>query len=125
MTRFRFLASMVLCAGILAAPLPASAVEAPYAKKLDRLAEILGSLHFLRNLCGEKGDAWRQQMEALLVSENPEPRRRESLIAEFNKGYRSFDSVYTHCTQAAIEAIDLYMKEGEELSRDIVSQYAN
>ena len=31
------------------------AVRAP----LMRLAEVLGSLHYLRNLCGEKGNQWR------------------------------------------------------------------
>lgn len=104
---------------------PVGAADAPYAAKLDRLAEILGSLHFLRNLCGEKGDAWRQQMEKILVTENPEPRRREVLIATFNRGYRSYGSVYTRCTDAAITTIDRYMEEGETLSRDIVSQYGN
>ena len=33
---------------------PSAAVEAPYEQNLLRLAEVLGSLHYLRNLCGEQ-----------------------------------------------------------------------
>ena len=60
-----------------------------------RLAEILGSLHFLRNLCGEEGDDWRLQMEGLLQSENPEPMRRARMVARFNHGYASFEANYS------------------------------
>ena len=59
-----------------------------------RLAEVLGSLHYLRNLCGETGNQWRDEMEQLLASENPQAERRARFIASFNRGYRSFDGVY-------------------------------
>jgi uncharacterized protein (TIGR02301 family) len=103
---------------------PARAVEAPFEPGLLRLAEILGSLHFLRNLCGEKGDQWRGEMQKLLDSENPDPQRRARLIASFNRGYRSF-SGYIQCTPSATEAINRYMQEGQALSRDIASRYGN
>lgn len=104
---------------------PAYAVEAPFEPGLMRLAEILGSLHFLRNLCGESGDQWRGEMEKLLQSENPDPERRARFIASFNRGYRSFGGTYTQCTASAREAISRYMKEGGDLSRDIASRYGN
>lgn len=104
---------------------PASSAEAPFEPGLMRLAEVLGSLHFLRNLCGEKGDQWRGEMEKLLDSENPDPERRARFIASFNRGYRSFGGTYTQCTASATEAISRYMKEGETLSRDIASRYGN
>lgn len=90
-----------------------------------RLAEVLGSLHYLRNLCGETGDQWRLQMEKLIESERPDPARRARLVASFNHGYRSFDGVYVSCTASATEAIARYMKEGEELTREIVVRYGN
>lgn len=105
--------------------LPARAVEAPFEPGLLRLAEVLGSLHFLRNLCGEKGTQWREQMENLLKAENPSPERKARFIASFNRGYRSFEGTYTACTASATEAIDRYMKEGETLSRDIASRFGN
>jgi len=122
-------ASPLLCAFLaasfaMAAP-NARAAEAPFEPGLMRLAEILGSLHFLRNLCGEKGDQWRVEMEKLLETENPAPERRARFIASFNRGYRSFGAGYSRCTASATEAINRYMKEGEALSRDIASRYGN
>ncbi len=104
---------------------PATAAEAPFESGLMRLAEILGSLHFLRNLCGEEGDQWRLEMEKLLLSENPDPERRARFVARFNRGYRSFGATYSQCTASAREAIGRYMKEGADLSRDIASRYGN
>ena len=90
-----------------------------------RLAEVLGSLHFLRNLCGEPGEQWRGEMEKLLQAENPDPARRAKFIASFNRGYRSFAGSYISCTASATEAISRYMKEGEALTREIAARYGN
>ncbi len=104
---------------------PAAAVEPPFDAGLMRLAEVLGSLHFLRNLCGEAGSQWRQQMEKLLDAEKPAPERRAQFIASFNRGYRSFEGTYSSCTASATEAIGRYMLEGERLSRDITTRFGN
>jgi len=125
MTRASTLLCAVVAAGLMAGAQPVRAAEAPFEPGLMRLAEILGSLHFLRNLCGEKGDQWRVEMEKLLETENPDPDRRARFIASFNRGYRSFGTSYTRCTASATEAINRYMKEGEALSRDIASRYGN
>lgn len=119
-----FIMAATLAASTMLAA-PARAVEAPFEPGLMRLAEVLGSLHFLRNLCGEKGTKWRGEMEKLLQAENPSPERRARFIASFNRGYRSFDGTYTACTPSATEAISRYMKEGEALSRDIASRFGN
>jgi uncharacterized protein (TIGR02301 family) len=111
--------------GFSPAAILAQSVEPLYESRLLRLAEILGSLHFLRNLCGDSGSQWRDQMEALLAAEEPEPGRRARLVARFNHGYRSFDATYSTCTESAIVAIERYMKEGERLSRDIVLRFGN
>ncbi len=126
MSRVSLLLALGLAVATAAVPArPALAVEAPFEPGLMRLAEILGSLHFLRNLCGEKGDRWRAEMEKLLESEKPDPERRARFIASFNRGYRSFNGTYTQCTASATEAIGRYMREGEQLSRDIASRYGN
>ncbi|ANT50776.1 TIGR02301 family protein [Mesorhizobium amorphae] len=116
---------LAACLAASTAARPALATEAPFEPGLMRLAEVLGSLHFLRNLCGEKGNQWRVEMERLLESENPDPERRARFIASFNRGYRSFGGTYTQCTASAIEAISRYTKEGETLTRDIASRYGN
>jgi uncharacterized protein (TIGR02301 family) len=113
--------AIALAAGTVRAP----ALEAPYEPQLLRLAELFGSLHYLRNLCGETSNDWREHMESLLVHEEPEPERRSRMVASFNHGYRSFGSVYTTCTASAVEAIERYMLEGETLTKDLVTRYGN
>lgn len=114
-----------LAAALAASILPVQATEAPYENNLLRLAEILGSLQYLRNLCGEKGDQWREAMEALLITENPGPDRRAQLVARFNRGYRAYSDMYHTCTASATEAIARYMKEGQELSGGTASRFGN
>jgi uncharacterized protein (TIGR02301 family) len=99
--------------------------DPPYHAKLLRLSEVLGSVHFLRNLCGEAGTSWRDKMGELIDSEKPLPARKAQLTASFNHGYRAFDSVYVRCNGSAIEALNGYMKEGAALSQEIASRYGN
>lgn len=109
----------------LPASLSAAAAESPFERDLMRLAEILGSLHFLRNLCGETGQDWRRRMEALLEAEDPDEERRARFVGQFNRGYRSFETNYSACTASAIEAISRYLREGEALARDTASRFGN
>lgn len=122
-------ASTILTTLALIAPLaltrPAAAVDAPYEAGLMRMAEVMGSLHFLRNLCGDKGERWRQAMERLLAAENPDAVRRARFVASFNRGYRSFEGTYTRCTASATEAISRYTVEGENLARDLAARFGN
>ncbi len=110
------------------APAPAPAAKpAPYDDRLSRFAEILGSIHYLRGLCDPaKADEWRAGMQSLLdVETRDEPARRETLTAAFNRGYRSFASVYTRCTQAAIAAEERYRNEGATLAAEISARFGN
>src|SRR6266542_3498208 len=44
--------------------------RAPYESDLQRLSEILGALHYLRDICGAReGQIWRNEMQALLDAE--------------------------------------------------------
>jgi uncharacterized protein (TIGR02301 family) len=95
-----------------------------YDPQLLRLSEILGAVHYLRKLCGSgEGNLWRDQMQALIDSENPDVDRRARLIDRFNRGYQGFRSVYRTCTPAATTAIDRYMQEGAKIARDITARY--
>jgi len=79
--------------GLLTANGPAFAQEpaAPYDANLQRLAEILGALHYLRGICGSnEGQKWRNQMQALVDAEAPNGERRTRMVASFNRGFRIF-----------------------------------
>ena len=99
----------------------------PYEARLLRLAEIIGSIQYLRNLCNPEGeDGWRESMQALLDSETAgEPGRREQLTAGYNRGFRAFASVYTVCTASALVAEERYRHEGATLIAEIVARYGN
>lgn len=96
----------------------------PYDDSLLRLSEILGSIHYLRGICGEdEGNLWRDQMQALIEAENPEFTRRLALTDAFNRGYDSYRSVYLACTPAAKVTIDRFMEEGALIAGEIVARY--
>ena len=112
-----------------AAQTPEATVEkpAPYDERLERLSEILGAVHYLRNLCagGEEND-WRVSMQKLLDLETAgEPARQERLTASFNRGYRSFAAIYTACTESAVVAEDRYRNEGATLALEITTRFGN
>ena len=97
-----------------------------YESDLQRLSEILGALHYLRDICGAReGQAWRNEMQALVDAEAPSGERRERLVASFNRGYRGFQQSYRTCTPAADFAIRRYLEEGAKIARDITARYAN
>lgn len=107
---------------------PAEPVEkpAPYDGKLQRFAEILGSVHYLRNLCAEHDPSWRQAMATLLEDEaKGEPKRAAQLTAAFNRGYRSFAATYARCTPQAVEAESRYRAEGATLASEITARFGN
>ena len=107
-------------------PVPSGLVAPPiYDDQLLRLSEILGSLAFLRQLCGEKDAAgWRDEMSALLAAEHPPPERRSKLVGRFNHGFETFNAVYRSCTPSARRAIGRYLAEGKALSNEVRSRYS-
>ena len=93
---------------------------------MQRLSEILGSLHFLRGICGSnEGQKWRMEPQSLIGAEAPGGDRHEQMIAGFNRGYRAFEQSYRPCTPAADFAIRRYLEEGAKIAREITARYAN
>jgi uncharacterized protein (TIGR02301 family) len=99
---------------------------APFDGSLQRLAEILGALHYLRGICGaNEGEKWRKEMQALVDAETPQGERRTRMIASFNRGYRGYQQTYHTCTPAADLIIRRYLEEGSKIIRDVTARYAN
>ena len=102
------------------------ATPAPFDGDLQRLAEILGALHYLRAVCGaHEGQKWRNEMQQLIDAEAPSGERRAKIIASFNRGYQGFQQTYRSCTPAADLAIRRYLDEGARIARDITARYGN
>src|ERR1017187_2905621 len=94
MRRFLLLLAVI---ALVALPAPARAQEAaaPFDGDLQRLGEILGALHHLRDICGAReGQKWRNEMQALIDAEAPSGERRAKIVASFNRSYRGFQQTY-------------------------------
>ncbi len=95
-----------------------------YDEQMMRLAEVLGALHYLRELCGAKEEQlWRDEMKNLIEMEEPTVERRAILIARFNRGFRGFQEIHRKCSNAAIEANDRYLRQGIRLANEIPNRY--
>jgi uncharacterized protein (TIGR02301 family) len=107
------------------APTPPKAVatdDRPYDTQLFRLAEILGTLHYLRALCGaNEGQVWREHMRELVASEGTSALRRAKLVESFNRGYRDYSRTYRTCTQPAIVAIQRYMEQASAITDGLIA----
>jgi uncharacterized protein (TIGR02301 family) len=111
---------------LVAAPARGQDAPAPFDNDLQRLAEILGALHYLRAVCGaNEGQKWRDEMQALIDAEARDGERRRKMVASFNRGFRGFQQTYRTCTPAADLAIRRYLDEGARISREITARYAN
>ena len=122
----RLLAVVLLVTACALSPARAQDAAAPFDADLQRLSEILGTLHYLRGVCGSnEGAKWRNQMQALIDAETPSGERRARMIAGFNRGYNGFQQTYRTCTPAAMVAIRRYIDEGSKISRDLTARYAN
>jgi uncharacterized protein (TIGR02301 family) len=94
--------------------------DRPYDAKLMRLAEILGAVHYLRELCGaEEGQIWRDQMKEILRNEGTTAVRRAKLVNSFNDGYRGYRRTYRSCTQSATLATTRFSTEGASIAASL------
>lgn len=118
-------------AGATAQEGPAAAQEEPPAQvapapvwepQMLRLAEVMGALAFLRDLC-EAPDAreWPARMQRLIEAEGGA--RGERLAGAYNRGFRAFALTYRICTPAAERAIAGYLDEGERLTRTVARRF--
>ncbi|KUO58819.1 MAG: hypothetical protein APF80_14775 [Alphaproteobacteria bacterium BRH_c36] len=115
---------------LMAAPpavLPAATALAQATKAYDsqllRLSEILGAVHYLRELCGAgEGQLWREQMSSIIRAEGSSALRRARLTRSFNEGYRSYSRTYKICTASAKTAVERFLTEGTGIAEELIKQ---
>ncbi|QBR72754.1 TIGR02301 family protein [Beijerinckiaceae bacterium] len=96
----------------------------PYDPDLFRLAEILGALTYLNELCGSApGVDWRAKMRELLEAEAQTGARKERLAGVYNRGFRDYERIYHFCTPNAQAIISRFLAEGGKLAHDVVNRY--
>jgi uncharacterized protein (TIGR02301 family) len=122
MHRLRFLAlaalaTLVASAGSWGQSAITPPDSKPYDERLMRLCEVLGAVHYLRELCGaDDGQLWRDRMRELMEAEGTSALRRAKLTRSFNNGYRSYSRTYSACTASAQTAITRFLAEGADIA---------
>lgn len=114
---------LAACALLALCALPAAAApdSKPYDDRLFRLSEILGAVHYLRELCGaDEGQLWRDRMSELLQTEGTSALRKAKLTRSFNKGYQSYSRTYNTCSPSAQNAINRFLAEGATIADTLV-----
>ena len=96
----------------------------PYEPQLLRLAELMGALSYLRDLC-QAGDGaqFRDKMSRLLEAEAHTEERKSALAGAFNRGFGDYALTYRTCTSNATEVIGHYLEEASRIARDIAGRY--
>ena len=98
-------------------------VAKSYDARLLRLAEILGAVHHLREICGaNEGQLWRDQMTDILKTEEPPAQLRGRMVAAFNASYRGYQRTYGTCTPSAKTAASRFFSEGMVITKGLASE---
>ena len=105
---------------------PEMEVPPPYDPELLRLAEILGALTYLDELCASNpsGD-WRAKMQSLLEAEAKTAARKERLAGSYNRGFHDYERTYQACTQNAQVVISRFLAEGGKIAHEVVNRYGS
>lgn len=106
-----------LAALALLIALPAAAETDKFGKGVQDLAEILGRVHYMRNLCAPGEDpVWRDAMMELIRLEEPSRADRLEMTRRFNQGYHAARERFPECNAAARREMEELAAEGARLS---------
>lgn len=113
-----------------AEPEPPPEQPPPYEPQTLKLAELLGSLAFLTELCGPPDglndkDIWRKKAQEFMSVEPMSQARRERFAGAYNRGFQSYRLVYRKCTDNARLSIERLMDDGAKLTREIASRFGS
>ena len=98
-------------------------IYSDYNNKFYRLSEILGSLHYLQNLCYKKNMIWRISMIELIHDTKFDTKTKSQFYAAFNNAYRSFSLNYHQCTASSKWAHENYRLEAKKLIDELLHDY--
>lgn len=112
--------NLVLAAMLVLAPVNAHADG--FQDGLTRLAEIFGSIHHLRNICGANdGPLWRNKMIDMMNAAELTPPERKKIITHFNDAYYSARTRYPDCSNDAARKANQLFDEGYSLAKRLSS----
>lgn len=111
-----------LIAFALALPPLGAAASAALPAKAVQLAEILGAVHHLRDVCGtNEGQLWRNKMIEMIGVLGPSDADRQRLVKNFNDAYYRYKNAYPSCTAAAARQSDKLMQDGQRIAEELAA----
>lgn len=94
-----------------------------YQAQLVELSEILGGSHYLRILCGGRGDQrWRDYMRGVIERE---PESNALLIEGFNRGYRNEEARFPTCDANTRQMEAELRARGLRVSQGLSARHTN
>ncbi len=98
----------------------------PYEPQLLRMAEIMGALTYLRDLCGaHDGAEFRSKMKSLLDADGFDELQRDLLAGAYNRGFEGYSLTYRTCTPAAGEVIARYLAETARIAKELAGRFGS
>ncbi len=111
-------------AGAQKEPAPPAETPPPYEPQFLRLAAMMGSLAYLRDLCGAgDGASFRSKIQALLAADGIAESERDLIAGAYNKGFDDYQVTYRTCTPAAREVITRYLSETARIAAELETRY--
>jgi len=96
----------------------------PYEPQLLKLAEMMGALAFLRDLCGAgDGADFRAKMAALLDADAVTESQRDLLAGAYNKGFQDYETACRVCSPNSHVVISRYLSETAKLAAEVAGRY--
>lgn len=96
---------------------------ADYTKKINLLAESLGALQFIEQLCNKNQTDWRQYMRDLMAAQHGSQERQAEIIGHFNHSYNSLTINYTSCTSTAKKLYKYHVDQSKALIKELLDKY--
>ena len=111
----------LIAMALVAPPAGAMASTALPAKAIQ-LAEILGAIHHLRDICGtNEGQLWRNKMIEMIGVLEPSDADRQRLVKNFNDSFYRYKNAYPGCTATASRQSDRLMQDGQRLAEELAA----
>ncbi|MBX3508233.1 MAG: TIGR02301 family protein [Parvibaculum sp.] len=99
-----------------------AAANSSLTAKAAQLAEILGAVHHLRDICGtNEGQLWRNKMIEMIGVLEPSDQDRQKLVKNFNDAYYRYKNAYPACTAAAARQSDKLMQDGQRIAEELAA----
>ncbi len=121
-----------------ASPVPPPIVErgpAAYEPQLLKMAELMGSLAFLADICPateatrdglatRDGKDWRDKVAMLIEAEASSPRLKGLIAGAYNRGYSDLEVNYKTCSEPALALFEHQIYAVHNLSQDLARRYS-